>query len=80
MIGRPELIAIINTAHDAVNASKVGPLVVGEDENGHPKYNSLAYNALLYSIQKMVPQAFDATYKEIKDADGDKVIQQGAMG
>ena len=56
MIGRPEIVAIINTCFDAVNASKVGPIYNADDQK---TYNTIAYNTFLYAVQKMLPQAMD---------------------
>ena len=68
MIARQEIIACINTAFDAVNQSKVGP-IFRKDEAGQEVFNTLAMNTYYYVVQKIVPGSVDMTAVMFADDD-----------
>jgi hypothetical protein len=48
MIAQKQLTEVINTAYDAVEASKFGKLLTGErDPNGHIVYNSISLQVFM---------------------------------
>ncbi len=55
MIGRSEIVAIINTVWDAVGASKVGPIVIDDPDTGEPQLQTVSYNTFLAILNKVVP-------------------------
>lgn len=60
MTGRPELIAIINTVYDAVDASKMGPMLIskiGEERT----YSGVALQTFQNVLAQMVPKAMDVS-------------------
>lgn len=54
MPSQQELVACVNAAFDAVNASKVGPIMYLNDA-GEKTLNNLAMNTYYYVLQKIVP-------------------------
>ena len=78
MISRNELVAIINTAYDAVNASKAGPIFGEENpEDGQRPFMLLGYNTYLYAIQKLVPCAIEMSGEFTETNTKGEVVRNG---
>lgn len=62
MLTKNEIVAAINLALDATEASKAGPIYV-ENEVGEKVFGTLSYNVFLAVLNRILPVAMDAKFE-----------------